>query len=64
MFSGVKNTISSLSVDLSYMLWHNLFLDAGVFMRKQSNALLPTTKENLLFRFGMRLNIAAIDYRH
>ncbi len=63
MFSGVKNTISSLSVDLSYMLWHNLFLDAGVFMRKQSNALLPTTKENLLFRFGMRLNLAAIDYR-
>ena len=63
MFQGIENNISNLSLDVSYMLWHNLFLDAGIHIRNQNNALLAADKESTIFRFGMRLNIAALDYR-
>lgn len=63
MFQGVKNTIAALSVDVHYMIWHNLFLDAGVFIRNQNNALMTTSLQTTLFRLGMRLNLAPIDYR-
>jgi hypothetical protein len=44
------------------MIWHNLFADAGVFIRNQSNAL-TSADQTIMFRLGMRLNLAAIDYR-
>lgn len=63
MFQGIKNTVTNLSLDVNYMLWHNLFLDAGVFIRNQQNAVLSTDRNTVIFRFGMRLNLAQTDYR-
>lgn len=62
-FQGIENTVSNISLDASYMLWHNLFLDAGIFIRNQTNSLLASDRENMIFRFGMRLNLAPTDYR-
>ena len=62
LFQGIENTISTISLDLSYMIWHNLFADAGVFIRNQNNAII-SDDQTLMFRLGMRLNLAAIDYR-
>lgn len=62
LFQGIENTISTISLDVSYMIWHNLFADAGVFIRNQSNAL-TSADQTIMFRLGMRLNLAAIDYR-
>lgn len=62
-FQGIENNVSNISLDASYMLWHNLFLDAGVFIRNQSNSLLASDRTNMIFRFGMRLNLAQLDYR-
>lgn len=62
-FQGIANTVSNISLDASYMIWHNLFLDAGVFIRNQSNSLLASDRKNMIFRFGMRLNLAPTDYR-
>jgi len=62
-FQGIKNTVTNISLDASYMLWHNLFLDAGVFIRNQNNNTLPADRKNIIFRFGMRLNLAPTDYR-
>lgn len=64
LFQGIENTISTMSIDVSYMLWHNLFLDAGIFIRNQSNMLMNQDKKNMIFRFGMRLNLASLDYRY
>jgi hypothetical protein len=62
MFSGIKNTISAFSLDAHYMIYHNLFLDAGLFIRKENN---PAVIErlNMIFRFGLRMNLNQIDYR-
>tara|TARA_B100001057_G_C22755042_1_gene913367 strand:+ start:282 stop:476 length:195 start_codon:yes stop_codon:yes gene_type:complete len=62
LFQGIENTISTISLDLSYMIWHNLFADAGVFIRNQNNVII-SDDQTVIFRFGMRLNLAALDYR-
>ena len=62
LFQGIENTISTISLDLSYMIWHNLFADVGVFIRNQNKAL-TSDDQTIMFRLGMRLNLAAIDYR-
>ena len=58
MFQGVKNTVSSFSIDASYMLWHNLFLEAGILIRNETNGLWSESRNNSLFTFGMRMNMA------
>ena len=62
MFSGIKNMVTAFSIDAHYMIYHNLFLDAGLFIRKENN---PTISErlNMIFRFGLRMNLNQIDYR-
>ncbi len=62
LFQGIENTLSTISFDISYMLWHNLFLDGGIWIRKQLNPIVGS-KTNSLFRMGIRLNLAPIDYR-
>lgn len=63
LFQGIENRVSNISLDASYMLWHNLFLDGGIFIRNQSNSLLAADRRNVIFRFGMRLNLAPVNYR-
>lgn len=63
MFQGVVNQISAISLNASYMLWHNLFLDAGVFSRTQTNSMLPI-KQSTIYRLGLRLNLAQQDFRN
>ena len=54
--------MSAFSIDAHYMIYHNLFLDAGLFIRKENN---PTINErlNMIFRFGLRMNLNQLDYR-
>jgi hypothetical protein len=63
LFQGIENSVSAISFDASYMLWHNLFIDAGVFIRNQSNSILISDSKTTIFRFGLRLNTAALDLR-
>jgi hypothetical protein len=37
LLERIKNTIS---LDLSYMIWYNLFADAGVFIKNQNNVII------------------------
>ena len=62
MFSGIKNIISDFSLDAHYMIYHNLFLDAGLFIRKEINPAI-NDRLNMIFRFGLRMNLDQIDYR-
>jgi hypothetical protein len=62
LFQGIENSLSTISIDVSYMIWHNLFADAGVFIRNQKNPII-SDEQTTLFRLGLRLNLAAIDYR-
>jgi hypothetical protein len=62
LFQGIENQVSTFTFNASYMLWHNLFLDAGVFIRTQSNSQLLVDRKNQMFRLGMRLNLAALEY--
>ena len=62
MFSGIKNIISDFSLDAHYMIYHNLFLDAGLFIRKENNPAI-NDRLNMIFRFGLRMNLDQIDYR-
>lgn len=62
LFQGIENTLSTISIDVSYMIWHNLFADAGLFIRNQKNPII-FDEQTTLFRLGLRLNLAAIDYR-
>ncbi len=58
MSQGVKNTVSSFSIDASYMLWHILFLEARILIRNETNELWSESRNNSLFTFGMRMNMA------
>ncbi|PCJ65004.1 MAG: hypothetical protein COA58_12095 [Bacteroidetes bacterium] len=62
LFQGLNNQISTINISATYMLWHNLFFDASVMLRNQSNPLLSSNRKNNIFRIGMRLNLAALDY--
>jgi hypothetical protein len=62
LFQGIPNELSTLSVNVSYMLWHNLFVDASAFIRSQQNTV-TATRQNNIYSIGLRLNLAALDYR-
>ena len=63
MFQGVENTIQTVSLNLSYMAWHNLFFDLGFILRNENNATWQTSRTNVILTFGMRLNANAFNYR-
>lgn len=63
MFNGVENIIATTTLDASYMLWHNLFLDAGLVLRTQDNLTQLNPRTNTIIYVGLRLNAAAFDYR-
>ena len=44
------------------MVLKNLFIDAGMYFRNQSNAILTADKTNQIFRLGLRLNLGNMDY--
>ncbi len=62
LFQGIENRVTVISFNASYMLWQNLFIDAGIYFRNQSNAILTADKTNQIFRLGLRLNLANMDY--
>ncbi|MEY2924989.1 MAG: hypothetical protein RLZZ337_1537, partial [Bacteroidota bacterium] len=63
MFNGVQNYIATTSLDASYMLWHNLFLDAGMVLRTQDNRMQASANTNTIIYVGLRLNAAGFEYR-
>ncbi|NNJ56131.1 MAG: hypothetical protein HKP14_08365 [Bacteroidia bacterium] len=63
LFQGIENIVGTFTFDASYMLYHNLFIDAGILFRTQSNPLLVQNNNTTLLHLGLRLNTAAFDYR-
>lgn len=53
LLERIKNTIS---LDLSYMIWYNLFADAGVFISNQNNVIIWDEVKPYCFR------LSSIDY--
>lgn len=64
LLQGVKQKLSIISLEVSYMPWHNLYLDASVHVRDLGSNLDSQDSENTLFRLAMRYNIGRIklDY--
>ncbi len=62
LFQGIENSVGMFSFDASYMLGHNLFLDAGIFLRNQNNSMVGDLSTTI-YRVGLRLNAAALDLR-
>jgi len=55
MFQGRAETVRNIQVSLSYMLRHNLFLDARVIRRSGNEQ---------FFTLGFRLNAEARNYQY
>lgn len=60
MFQGVLQTNTILQFTATYMLWHNLFLDARYTYHQQDNELTNQNKNHLL-TLGLRMN--ALPYQ-
>ncbi len=59
---GDKAKILLTGLDISYMLYHNLFVDLSVAFRKKDSVVdIYDTKEQI-FSFGLRMNIAQKKY--
>lgn len=63
MFHGIKNTVTTSSIHVSYMLWHNLFIDADYVHRVESNELWLENRNNSIINIGLRLNMSEFEYR-
>ncbi len=63
MINGVKTTCTLLSLNLSYRLRENLFIDLGAVSRNYSyeGNLYPVNKSTYIYG-GLRLNLARRDY--
>jgi hypothetical protein len=60
MFQGVLQTNTVLQFTATYMLWHNLFMDARYTYHQRTNEL-KQDNTNHLFTIGLRMN--ALPYR-
>ncbi|RYD82227.1 MAG: hypothetical protein EOP53_04285 [Sphingobacteriales bacterium] len=60
LLQGLKTTTTFAEVTASYMLRHNLFIDANMILRTQKNAL--TTQNTTYYGAGLRLNFTKPDY--
>lgn len=59
---GDKTNILLAGIDISYMLYHNLFIDLSAAYRKKDSVVdIYDTKEQI-FSFGLRMNIAQKKY--
>jgi hypothetical protein len=56
LFQGTSSNIKSLDLTLSYMLFHNLFVDMRFYYRTASGNHYPQAIENLIIGGGLRLN--------
>lgn len=63
LFQGIDRSIATVTFNASYMLAHNLYLDAGIFYRTAIDDVYGKDK-TMLITFGMRLNAAALDFRN
>jgi len=54
---GIKNNVLFGNVSLSYMLKHNLFVDADLILRSVNSDLPALEKKDIALTFSLRLNI-------
>lgn len=59
---GIEQSISLVVLNLSYMLKHNLFIDAGINLRSDTQPELGIDKKTTLFSGGIRWNIFPQTY--
>jgi hypothetical protein len=55
MFQGVENIVQSIAFTASYMAYHNLFIDAGVYNRSVSHEINGDNSSTII-HLGLRLN--------
>ena len=53
---GLTTNVANLSIALTYMLKHNLFIDLEIINRKSMNSV--STNKTILFNIGLRMNLA------
>ena len=54
---GVGATINLVGLDVSWMLYHNLYVDAKVLLRKKDSVEDARDQSTKLFGVGLRMNI-------
>jgi len=64
LLQGAKQKLSIASLEVSYMAWHNLFVDASVHIRDLGSVVSTQENQNTLIRLALRYNIGRIklDY--
>ncbi|MFW5760731.1 MAG: hypothetical protein ACOCXH_07125 [Cyclobacteriaceae bacterium] len=60
MFQGVETNLTFVNILASYQVMHNLFLDAGVVLRRTNNELGIEENQNIL-NFALRWNIGMMN---
>lgn len=60
LLQGSQQKTSIYSLELSYMAWHNTFIDLSVHMREFENDLSIQNTDNLLIRLALRYNIGRL----
>jgi hypothetical protein len=54
---GIETSVTLLGIDLSYELWHNLYVDLHFFSRKKTSALPERSRSEKFLGGGVRMNI-------
>lgn len=62
IINGVPSQCATASLNISYELWENLFIDAGATYRKRSFGGVLPTENTTYFTGGLRLNIVQRNY--
>ncbi|HEX3080320.1 MAG TPA: hypothetical protein VHQ04_07645, partial [Puia sp.] len=55
---GVSTDLFLSELSITYMIRHNIFIDAGYVYRKTKSALPAFSDKSNIFQFGVRMNIA------
>lgn len=61
---GIKTNITQIGLDVSYMVYHNVFVDLHLLLRNQESELETKTFDTKFFGLGIRMNMEnkRLDY--
>jgi hypothetical protein len=62
LIQGIDQKLSVISLEVSYMVWQNVFLDFSVFYRDQDSEYEPLSRKSMLYFLGMRYNLSRVKY--
>lgn len=62
LLQGIEQNLSLISLELSYMIYHNLFIDLSIYHRNLDSEYEPLSQKSNLIFLGLRYNLSRVKF--